>query len=273
MKVCPDDGLDGGAGTPWRWWRQRLRCWTRCGSTGSWGTCTNRWEPARPPIHVCFPQKIARTLPASVRPGFRVNCRWLFPEAFFCAGRLELHSLCHTRLHSGARPVPLAAHAAHQPHADVSRHRFRWFDPLRLSNAASGRGRTSFLDLCFSSGGSATSSPAMLGFRRHSSNYQRAQSSMQLDTFYEDNSLHKRQHTGLRDSSVVFLRDLWRDLCHLSKFCCSSVGPAGHQGPRRNLRTSLERTRHSQGRIWEGPRWEFSFRRAWSCDLSSKPGW
>ncbi|XP_061788725.1 plakophilin-4-like isoform X5 [Nerophis lumbriciformis] len=42
------------------------------------------------------------------------------------------------------------------------------------------------------SGGSATSSPAMLGFRRHSSNYPRAQSSMQLDTYYGDNSLHKR---------------------------------------------------------------------------------
>lgn len=45
-------------------------------------------------------------------------------------------------------------------------------------------------------GGSATSSPAMLGIRRHSSNYQRAQSSMQLDTYYGD-SLHKRQYTGL----------------------------------------------------------------------------
>ncbi|XP_077958647.1 plakophilin-4 isoform X2 [Gasterosteus aculeatus] len=42
------------------------------------------------------------------------------------------------------------------------------------------------------SGGSATSSPAMLGIRRHSSNYQRAQSSMQLDTYYGDNSLHKQ---------------------------------------------------------------------------------
>lgn len=26
---------------------------------------------------------------------------------------------------------------------------------------------------------------------------------MQLDTFYEDNSLHKRQHTGLRDRSGI----------------------------------------------------------------------
>uniref|UniRef100_A0A8C7Q1Y5 Plakophilin 4 n=1 Tax=Oncorhynchus mykiss TaxID=8022 RepID=A0A8C7Q1Y5_ONCMY len=45
------------------------------------------------------------------------------------------------------------------------------------------------------SGGSATSSPAMLGIRRHSSNYQRAQSSMQLDTYYGDNSLHRNQYT------------------------------------------------------------------------------
>uniref|UniRef100_A0A8C8G6H7 Plakophilin 4 n=1 Tax=Oncorhynchus tshawytscha TaxID=74940 RepID=A0A8C8G6H7_ONCTS len=46
------------------------------------------------------------------------------------------------------------------------------------------------------SGGSATSSPAMLGIRRHSSNYQRAQSSMQLDTYYGNNSLHRNQYTG-----------------------------------------------------------------------------
>lgn len=49
--------------------------------------------------------------------------------------------------------------------------------------------------LRISPGGSATSSPAMLGIRRHSSNYQRAQSSMQLDTYYGD-SVHKRQYTG-----------------------------------------------------------------------------
>lgn len=53
------------------------------------------------------------------------------------------------------------------------------------------------------SGGSATSSPAMLGIRRHSSNYQRAQSSMQLDTYYGDNSLHKRQYTGLWHPSGI----------------------------------------------------------------------
>lgn len=70
------------------------------------------------------PSPIARTLPVSVRSAFRVDCCWLFTEVF-CAGWLELHSLCHARLHSGARPVPLAAHAAHQPHADLTRHRFR----------------------------------------------------------------------------------------------------------------------------------------------------
>lgn len=48
-------------------------------------------------------------------------------------------------------------------------------------------------------GGSATSSPAMLGIRRHSSNYQRAQS-MQLDSYYGDNSLHKQHYTGKRSA-------------------------------------------------------------------------
>lgn len=55
------------------------------------------------------------------------------------------------------------------------------------------------------SGGSATSSPAMLGIRRHSSNYQRAQSSMQLDTYYGDNSLHKRQYTGSEKKTPYFI--------------------------------------------------------------------
>ncbi|XP_034034861.1 plakophilin-4-like isoform X1 [Thalassophryne amazonica] len=55
------------------------------------------------------------------------------------------------------------------------------------------------------SGGSATSSPAMLGIRRHSSNYQRAQSSMQLETYYGDNSLHKRQHTGSQKKTPYFI--------------------------------------------------------------------
>ncbi|XP_057685468.1 plakophilin-4-like isoform X6 [Corythoichthys intestinalis] len=55
------------------------------------------------------------------------------------------------------------------------------------------------------SGGSATSSPAMLGIRRHSSNYPRAQSSMQLDTYYGDNSLHKHQYTGSEKKSAYFI--------------------------------------------------------------------
>lgn len=59
------------------------------------------------------------------------------------------------------------------------------------------------LQLVSLSGGSATSSPAMLGIRRHSTNYQRAQSSMQLDTYYGDNSLHKRQYTGSYGGSTV----------------------------------------------------------------------
>ncbi|XP_028428034.1 plakophilin-4 isoform X3 [Perca flavescens] len=56
------------------------------------------------------------------------------------------------------------------------------------------------------SGGSATSSPAMLGIRRHSSNYQRAQSSMQLDTYYGDNSLHKRPFAGSEKKTPYFIR-------------------------------------------------------------------
>ncbi|XP_023282745.1 plakophilin-4-like isoform X1 [Seriola lalandi dorsalis] len=55
------------------------------------------------------------------------------------------------------------------------------------------------------SGGSATSSPAMLGIRGHSSNYQRAQSSMQLDTYYGDNSLHKQQYTGSEKKTPYFI--------------------------------------------------------------------
>ncbi|KAL1021880.1 hypothetical protein UPYG_G00019240 [Umbra pygmaea] len=54
------------------------------------------------------------------------------------------------------------------------------------------------------SGGSATSSPAMLGIRRHSSN-QRAQSSMQLDTYYGDNSLHTNQYTGSEKQTPYFI--------------------------------------------------------------------
>ncbi|XP_024299774.1 plakophilin-4 isoform X5 [Oncorhynchus tshawytscha] len=55
------------------------------------------------------------------------------------------------------------------------------------------------------SGGSATSSPAMLGIRRHSSNYQRAQSSMQLDTYYGNNSLHRNQYTGSEKQTPYFI--------------------------------------------------------------------
>lgn len=54
------------------------------------------------------------------------------------------------------------------------------------------------------SGGSATSSPAMLGIRRHSSNYQRAQS-MQLDSYYTDNSVHRRQYTGSEQKTPYFI--------------------------------------------------------------------
>ncbi|CAL8308141.1 unnamed protein product [Merluccius merluccius] len=55
------------------------------------------------------------------------------------------------------------------------------------------------------SGGSATSSPAMLGIRRHSSNNQRVQSSMQLDSYYGDNSLHKYQYTGSEKKTPYFI--------------------------------------------------------------------
>ncbi|CAL8289939.1 unnamed protein product [Lota lota] len=55
------------------------------------------------------------------------------------------------------------------------------------------------------SGGSATSSPAMLGIRRHSSNNQRMQSSMQLDSYYGDNSLHKYQYNGSEKNHPYFI--------------------------------------------------------------------
>ncbi|KAJ3584404.1 hypothetical protein NHX12_014899 [Muraenolepis orangiensis] len=54
------------------------------------------------------------------------------------------------------------------------------------------------------SGGSATSSPAMLGIRRHSSNNQRV-SSMQLDSYYGDNSLHKYQYTDSEKKTPYFI--------------------------------------------------------------------
>lgn len=42
-----------------------------------------------------------------------------------CAGRLELHPLRHSGLHPGARPLPVPAHAAHQPHAYAPHHPIR----------------------------------------------------------------------------------------------------------------------------------------------------
>lgn len=87
-----------------------------------------------------------------------------------------------------------------------------------------------YLPVFFSLGGSATSSPAMLGIRRHSKNYQRAQSSMQLDTYYGDNSLHKQQYTGsccgvpqgFMFGPLAFLSNRWfRNISHL--FLSSSV--------------------------------------------------
>lgn len=118
-------------------------------------------------------------------------------------GRLELHPLRHPRLHPGARPLPFTADPAHQPAANVPRHPIRWeirswrskWRSDKKNKPKSDRG-SRILRLVSLSGGSATSSPAMLGIRRHSTNYQRAQSSMQLDTYYGDNSLHKRQYTG-----------------------------------------------------------------------------
>ncbi|XP_034408856.1 plakophilin-4-like isoform X2 [Cyclopterus lumpus] len=64
--------------------------------------------------------------------------------------------------------------------------------PLRMSPA-------------IQSGGSAMSSPAMLGIRRHSSNYQRAQSSMQLDSYYGDNGSQARQYAGSEKKTPYFI--------------------------------------------------------------------
>uniref|UniRef100_A0AAY4APD5 Plakophilin 4 n=1 Tax=Denticeps clupeoides TaxID=299321 RepID=A0AAY4APD5_9TELE len=47
-------------------------------------------------------------------------------------------------------------------------------------------------------GGSATSSPAMLGIRGHRLSHQRAQSSMQLHNYYGDDDTRKVQYTGAR---------------------------------------------------------------------------
>ncbi|XP_041937220.1 plakophilin-4 isoform X2 [Alosa sapidissima] len=60
-------------------------------------------------------------------------------------------------------------------------------------------------------GGSATSSPAMLGIRGHRLSQQRAQSSMQLHNYYGDNTLQKNQYRGENGStkpSPYFIRSL-----------------------------------------------------------------
>ncbi|XP_072574668.1 plakophilin-4 isoform X1 [Paramormyrops kingsleyae] len=54
------------------------------------------------------------------------------------------------------------------------------------------------------SGGSATSSPAMLGIKEHRSNYQRTQSSMQFYNYQGDGSVHKYQSTTSRKPSQYF---------------------------------------------------------------------
>lgn len=55
-------------------------------------------------------------------------------------------------------------------------------------------------------GGSATSSPAMLGIRGHRLSQQRAQSSMQLHNYYGDDSLQKNQYRGSTKPSPYFIR-------------------------------------------------------------------
>ncbi|XP_063068807.1 plakophilin-4 [Engraulis encrasicolus] len=55
-------------------------------------------------------------------------------------------------------------------------------------------------------GGSATSSPAMLGIRGQRLSQQRAQSSMQLHNYYGDDSLPRSQQRGSRKTSPYFIR-------------------------------------------------------------------
>ncbi|KAK7893518.1 hypothetical protein WMY93_022670 [Mugilogobius chulae] len=74
-------------------------------------------------------------------------------------------------------PVSLTAHPAHQPPAYHPRGPIRGQCHIISSHA---------------------------GIRRHSSNYQRAQS-MQLDSYYTDNSLHKRQYTGTEQKTPYFI--------------------------------------------------------------------
>ncbi|XP_028835174.1 plakophilin-4 isoform X4 [Denticeps clupeoides] len=54
-------------------------------------------------------------------------------------------------------------------------------------------------------GGSATSSPAMLGIRGHRLSHQRAQSSMQLHNYYGDDDTRKVQYTGSTKPSPYFI--------------------------------------------------------------------
>lgn len=51
-------------------------------------------------------------------------------------------------------------------------------------------------------GGSATSSPAMLGIREHRLSKRRAQSSMQLHNYYGDTNRNKNLYTGKFDVTV-----------------------------------------------------------------------
>ncbi|KAM9830963.1 plakophilin-4-like isoform 1-T1 [Syngnathus typhle] len=55
------------------------------------------------------------------------------------------------------------------------------------------------------SGGSATSSPAMLGIRRHSSNYPRETSSMQVDSYYGENTLRRHHYPGSEKKNTYFI--------------------------------------------------------------------
>ncbi|XP_037122702.1 plakophilin-4-like isoform X5 [Syngnathus acus] len=55
------------------------------------------------------------------------------------------------------------------------------------------------------SGGSATSSPAMLGIRRHSSNYPRETSSMQVDSYYGENTLRRHHYAGSEKKNTYFI--------------------------------------------------------------------